>query len=68
MLLSIISEKTGKQFGNIKPAQISANINIEGLEDTPAPKKKAKVETKTEVAEESVVEEVQTDTLKKCKT
>ena len=64
LLLSIISEKTGKQFGNITPAKISANINIEGLDETPAPKKEVQAKVKTEVAKESVVEETQTDTLK----
>jgi len=64
LLLSIISEKTGKQFGNIKPATISADIKIEGLDDTPAPKKEVKVEAKKEEVKESVVEETQTDALK----
>jgi hypothetical protein len=64
LLLSIISEKTGKQFGNIKPATISADIKIEGLDETPAPKKEVKVEAKKEEVKESVVEETQTDALK----
>ena len=34
LLLSIISSKTGKVFGNIKPATPSAGIEIEGLQET----------------------------------
>ena len=41
LLLSIISEKTGKQFGNIKPIKVNADINIEGLDAKPEVKDEA---------------------------
>ena len=39
-------------------------VILEGLDETPAPKKEVQAKVKTEVAKESVVEETQTDTLK----
>lgn len=40
LLLSIVSEKTGKQFGDIAPATISADIQIDGLDEPKAEPKK----------------------------
>jgi hypothetical protein len=41
LLLSIISEKTGKQFGDIAPATVKADIQIDGLDEEPKAEPKA---------------------------
>tara|TARA_R110000737_G_C14598879_1_gene488746 strand:+ start:264 stop:1271 length:1008 start_codon:yes stop_codon:yes gene_type:complete len=51
LLLSIISDKTGKQFGDVAPAIVTADINIEGL-DEPKVEAKAKPKAKPKAKKE----------------
>ena len=66
LLLSIVTAKTGKTFGDIQPAKVNAEIQIEGLEEeTKAPE--AKAEETPDVLAEITNETAQTDALKEAR-
>jgi len=55
LLLSIVSDKTGKQFGNIQPTKVNTDIHIDGLDEQPSEKAVSKEPKKEVKAQETKV-------------